>query len=362
MNKARLPFLIAALPGCGLTLIGCASTHEYSASPGKPVMLQSADGRWVVTVHGSLNRLHAAELRQSRWEEILYGPAPPRDMRIRNPHGMCFAHGRLWVCDQGRPAVFAIDLATCKLTGEFDADDGLRCPVDVAADARGRLFVVDSTPGAILVVEPGKESRRLPNPRTDHEFAPAAVIVADEVLYAADRSSQQILRFDLGREEWMEPLSELGDPPLAAPAGLARGADGRMWISDAMTGRLWHEDGEAGTWHAAVERGRRPGELVRPTQMCTTPSGVLAVVDAGQQLVNLYTPKGAFLLSIAATSDWSGFTLPAGIECLPAAPQVLALPMAQPPSAEWIVVSDLLGAESLVWISLETAQDWRGSR
>jgi len=247
--------------------------------------------------------------------------------------------------------VLGIDLGDGKLTRKI-ADGDLRCPVAVAADEAGTIYIADPTSGVFRAT--GDDVQPLPTPPVPIPMEPSAVAVHRSILYVADRANRAVYRYDIASNQWGEPVPTSDVEPLGAPSGLAA-TDGMLYLADAIKGLVYRIplDGKGAT--IAIERGRSPGDVVRPIGLCTTPSGILAVVDAGQQLVNVYDEDGSYVMSLVGSEDGQGFTLPGGIACLPGAPLLIDR-VAEADNREWIAVSDLLGPQGIVLISIRRVQ------
>ena len=114
----------------------------------------------------------------------------------------------------------------------------------------------------------------------------------------------------------------------------------------------------SGHWLRAIGRpGRGAGELIRPKQVCVTPSGLIAVADAGRQSVMLFDAGGRFLPEIGeARGGWHGFTLPMGVTLIDPAKlsglaDVLADAGMESPGA-CILVSDTLSEASVTVLGI----------
>ena len=87
---------------------------------------------------------------------------------------------------------------------------------------------------------------------------------------------------------------------------------------------------------------------MRPIGICTTPSEDIIVADAARQAVVIFDAEGHLMVELhQGTEAWSGWTLPTGLACLSAKPQVMPDGTQQTELGEWVVVSDMLGKNGL---------------
>lgn len=347
--------IAAIVPG------GCAVPQRTTAVRTRPVCIPDEHTVPRVIVYGSLGRLRPDQDQSSPLERFLYGPDAGRILpdRLRNPQGMTLWTDRLLVCDQGVPELVSVDLSTGRRRSWGDADHPPRCPVDVASDTEGNVYVADTTLGAVLLYDAHQRFRgQLVNPAAGPFRAaavrsrPSAVLVRDNTLYVGDVGTHTLARYDLARQRWLVPLVPDRDlPPLVAPVGLCATRDGVILVVEGVGG-IVHRVMPDGQWSRPIGApGRGPGQFVRPKHVCCTPSGLILVTDAGRQSVLVFDPTGRFLLEVAGGPEWPGFTFPAGIVALAsldaeAVMQHMNTNGATQPD-ECVIVSDTLSDASL---------------
>ncbi|RJP40522.1 MAG: hypothetical protein C4547_02640 [Phycisphaerales bacterium] len=390
----RIAPVVALLAGCA------APSREGRFTP--PHSIVGVDDRPIAVVHGDLVRWATTPAaRTPLLERLLYGePAPGRPL-LRNPQGLAVHAGRLFVCDQGLPDVVVIDLQTRQRRPFCAFDDRPPCPVAVAVDDDGRVYVADPTRGAVLAYTPDGELDRVLHPDgqstrqcggstsavtpvtpvPNHEdaapsastpgvpassgdsdagtgaFRPAALACQDGVLYVADAGEGRVFAVDFDAPAWRAfPPPASSEWPLLSPTGIAIGASGEILVADSLVGVI-HRFAPDGAWLGVIgDRGRGPGQFVRVKQIAVTPGGRIAAVDAARQSVLIFDSHGTFAGEIGAV-DAAGrrWTLPAGIAVLsscdwsgppPQADNILAA------EREFLIVSDAMGGPSLTLIEL----------
>jgi sugar lactone lactonase YvrE len=313
-----------------------------------------------VAVYGSLHKHLPAYKPVSALEVFLYGPQETDPHLLRHPQGMTVVGERLLICDQGVPDVVALNLSTGKSESWCDPDHRPRCPVGIAADAGGRVYVSDTTIRAVLVYGPdGKFVEQLEGEAgTTGNFRPCGLLVADGVLYVGNLAARKVDRFDLASGRWLSPFSPPeGAGPLIAPTGLGLTPDGTILVADAVAGVV-HRVSSDGRWAEPLgSRGRGPGSFVRPKQVCCTYAGLILVSDAGRQSVLVFDAEGRYLAEVLGQPDgWGGWTLPMGLVSLPDG-AVRALAAEAPGGGrltgrDCVIVSDSLGKPSLTVLGI----------
>jgi sugar lactone lactonase YvrE len=307
-------------------------------------------------VMDELDQAAEAGRPQSWWHWLVYGPdvGPPL-IGLRNPQGVCVRGDEMLIADQGFPAVLRMGdprAAPTRVSVEPPP-----CPVDVAVDDQGRVFVADTTRRAVLQYSPDGRLERTITPTDGAAYRPASVLFTEGVLYIGDSAGHRVLRFDIDRDAWLEPLgSQIAGPPPIAPVGLARTESGELVIVDAVTGliRLWNE--QNGAVRDLGRTGRGPCEFVRPMHVATA-GDLVFVTDAAKQSVIVLDLAGECLAEIGASPDDDAkFSLPSGIAKVPDGwHEALADVTGREPGcavSQWLIVTDALGETPLRWIGV----------
>jgi hypothetical protein len=307
-----------------------------------------------VVAYGALGKFVPNFAPTPALDEFLYGPTESPGLLLRNPQGLTPLGTQLLVCDQGYPAIMGIDLASGRSAAWEDSSHGPRCPVAIAAGDE-RVYVADTTRRAVLVYQSdGKFVEMLtPGAEGDRGFRPCSLAIGRGVLYVGNLAGRRVDRWDLAGHAWLPPLAApTGGLRPVAPTGLAITSDAVLLIADSVQGRVFRATVD-GKWLDPIGRpGRLEGEFVRPKQVAVTPSGLIAVSDAGRQSLMLFAANGDYIAEIAGRDrNWPGFTLPMGVLALPAnglAPLLVeGRPAPEPRPDEWLIVSDTLSAASL---------------
>jgi DNA-binding beta-propeller fold protein YncE len=142
---------------------------------------------------------------------------------------------------------------------------------------------------------------------------PASVLPErDGSLWVAAYGSNEVVRLDVNgivRYRERGPLAGF-DRPFA----LARGLDGRIYVSEFRGGRISILDA-SGRWLSHIgSKGLNPGQLSGPASLAVDDEGYLYAVEFGNRRISKFDPDGAFINVFGAKSaEFPGFLAPSGI-------------------------------------------------
>jgi DNA-binding beta-propeller fold protein YncE len=124
--------------------------------------------------------------------------------------------------------------------------------------------------------------------------------------------SNEIVRIDVNgiiRERRRGPFNGFD-----RPYDIARGVDGRLYVSEYRGGRVSILDSR-GNWLAYVgSRGLGAGQFIGPQNLTIDEDGYLYVVDYGNRRISKFDPDGVFIISFALKSaGFPGLLSPTGI-------------------------------------------------
>jgi len=142
---------------------------------------------------------------------------------------------------------------------------------------------------------------------------PVSVLAnSDGSVWMVAYGSNEIIRVDVNgiiRDRRRGPINGFD-----RPYDLARGLDGRMYLSEYRGSRISVLDSN-GNWLFYIgSRGLKPGELVGPQHLTIDDDGYLYAVDYGNRRISKYDPDGAYILSFGyRSSGFPGMLSPTGI-------------------------------------------------
>jgi YVTN family beta-propeller protein len=173
-------------------------------------------------------------------------------------------------------------------------------PAVVAADARGRLYVSHPDGHAITVIEPDGALRSLP-------FAgqPFGLAVGPDghALYVGDWAGRRVVRLSPATGALMGAVAVGSDP-----AGLAFGADGRLYVAERESRSVAVIDTGRMERVAGLQVGDGPFALAHdPVRqrlyVADVRSNDVAVIDAAAERVLARVPVGASPYGVAVSAD-----------------------------------------------------------
>lgn len=160
------------------------------------------------------------------------------------------------------------------------------------------------------------ESGRYPGTNDDIILyrQPSSIFALDDgSIWLAAYGSNEIVKIDVNgiiRQRLRGPINGFD-----RPYDVARGPDGRLYVSEYRGGRISVLSPE-GTWLSYIgSKGREDGNLVGPQNLCIDADGYIYVVDYGNGRITKFGPDGQFLLSFGSQriGDFPGLRSPTGI-------------------------------------------------
>ncbi|MDP4299111.1 NHL repeat-containing protein [Leptothrix discophora] len=262
--------------------------------------------------------------RVGRWIAGLDG-ADEAPLQLQRPSAVSGdAHGRIYVSDAARRAVFVFDLAGGTLALWERAGPGLNwvSPVGLAPGPDGTLDVADAELGWVVRLDARGEPRGQIGRGLLQRPTGLARDPASGRLYVADTRAHDIKVFDAaGRLE--RTLGGPGSAPgrFNAPTHLAL-ADGLLYVTDSLNARVQVLRAADGAPLRQIgSRGLVLGQLVRPKGLAVDGAGRIHVVESYHDTVLVYDDQGRLLLPIGPASasmpPVARFLLPAGIWVAP---------------------------------------------
>ena len=159
------------------------------------------------------------------------------------------------------------------------------------------------------------DAGRYPGRNGEYELyrQPSSVLPnEDGSAWVVANGSNEIVRIDVNgliRDRKRGPLNGFD-----RPYDIARGADGRFYVSEFWGGRISVLDNQ-GNWIAYIgSKGLDDGKLLGPQNLTLDEEGYLYVVDYGNHRISKFHPDGTFIVSFGYKSRFfPGFLNPTGI-------------------------------------------------
>jgi len=309
-------YSVLLLGCCMLTLAGCAAKVDglFQADPAVtltwPLPPDAPRIRFFRAVTGPEDfRREGESSRVMRW---IVGE-DDRELPLRAPYGITAdGQGRVWVADPEAHAVHVFDLAGRQADYLLAAGDELFVsPVGLAYDARRQwLYVADSGLNRVFVLD--RKGRLLGTRVPKQGFARPGGLALDDSgrLYVTDAVAGRIEIFSSEGES----VGQLGEGVLYRPANIALDRAGQIYVTDSLNFRIvvFAADGTVVKTFGSI--GDRPGYFARPRGIAVDSEGHIYVSDAAFDNIQIFDLAGNLLLFWGGAGNAPGkFNLPAGL-------------------------------------------------
>jgi len=282
--------LLASFAGMWL-FAGCASQRGgpppafYPPSPAPPRV------QYLRSYSGS-DDLHT---RDAFLTFLIGKPAPDR---IGKPYGLAMWDSKIYVCDTQLNAIRVFDLKKQRI-GMFAPSGGgaLKKPLNISIDHDGTTYVADTVRGQVIIYRSNGECLAvIGGPK---EMKPVDVALSSDRFMVSDMKNHQVKVFDKTTHALLfavprEPQND--SEKLFAPANVAVGPDGSIYVSDMGAFRVQKYDAMGKYLVTLGRHGDMPGEFARPKGVAVSKSGYVFAVDAAAQSVQVFDQAGKLLM------------------------------------------------------------------
>jgi len=235
------------------------------------------------------------------------------ELPLRAPYGVTAdGEGRVWAADPEAHAVHVFDLVERRADYLLTAGEQLLVsPVGVAYDPKRKwLYVSDTGLNQVFVLD--RKGRLLGTRAPEQGFGRPAGMALDRdgKLYVADALRGRIEVFSPEGE----PLRVFGEGTLYRPANLAVDAAGQVFVVDSLNFRIvvFGSEGEVRATIGAIGDG--PGSFARPRGVAVDSQGHIYVSDAAFDNIQIFDMAGNLLLFWGGAGAEPGkFNMPAGL-------------------------------------------------
>jgi sugar lactone lactonase YvrE len=309
---------LAALVLSALAAAGCARGpgHPWRAAETEvvwPPPPEPARVRYLgVITSGELNRFRDGGFPLLR---LLFGA--PR-LELGRPHGLAADATTLAIADSARRVVHLLDLEGGRHRAIRGAGEtAFQCPIGVATDGAGGVFVADSALARVFHFSTGGDLRG----EADAEFIRPAGLAYDPTrrrLHVVDAGAHEVFTFETseGKLRLVRTLGGRGDEAgsFNFPTHAAADGEGTLYVSDSLNHRIqiFGPDGQPrGSFGRA---GDGTGDFAKAKGVAVDSDGHIYVADSLYDVVQIFDPDGRLLLVVGGSGHTEGLLwLPTGV-------------------------------------------------
>ena len=244
----------------------------------------------------------------------------PDEMAIRKPMGLAVddRDGWLAVADPADSVVHIFHEARRR----YHVISGvgkrlLQQPIAVASDGRGNLYIADTEHRQVHALNGiGKLRRSYGDADTLQRPTGIAVDVQRNRLYVADTPAHVVRIFNLGSGALVGSIGQRGmlDGEFNYPNFLTLDRHGRLYVTNALNGRIQIFDSEGRFVRSISQRGDGSGDLSAPKGVALDSDGNAYVADARFDNIQIFDRAGRLLLFFGDSGQDAGrFWLPTGV-------------------------------------------------
>jgi DNA-binding beta-propeller fold protein YncE len=226
--------------------------------------------------------------------------------------------GRIFVVSAQKATVFILDKEkrqVLRLRGERGIF--FKTPLGVAVDSKDNFFVSD--PFLRMVVRFGPTGHITGSIGSDTGMMNPTFLALDEVrrrLYVVDSKLHQVLVYNLDTLQLEQKVGKRGEKngEFNFPVGIAVGPDGTFAVTDTGSCSVQLFTPEYKFVRRFGQQGPRPGDFVRPKGVAIDREGHIWVVDAAFSNFQIFDATGHVLMFVGNAGSQPGdFNLPMGI-------------------------------------------------
>ncbi len=274
----------------------------------RPTDVYAEDSAYVYVTDAAQGRILVRDRnrRALRTLAVPAGAAPARPMGIGGD-----GRGRIYVTDPPNRRVVVLE-RDGRFVRAFGGRGVLLNPVDVAVDtAAGLAWVADSHLHQVLAFDSeGRCVRALGLANGDANAKPVEHETPET---PEERSLAEVHRAAAGSRDVRENRGA-GPGEFLFPCGVAVAADGTLFVSDGLNGRVQVFARDGAFRREFGHLGDVPGTFARPKGISLDRDGNAYVVDAAFNNVQMFDPEGRLLLAFGAFGSGPGeLWLPLGV-------------------------------------------------
>jgi len=239
------------------------------------------------------------------------------EVNLLTPHGISADRMTLALADSGTAVVHLLDLTS----GDYRAVESvektrLQCPIGVAADGEGGVFVSDAVLRRVFHLS--RSGRLIREVAGDFQRPTGVAYDASRRrLYVVDTPAHSVLVFqeEAGGYSLLRRLGGRGQERGAFnfPTHLSLAANGNLYVTDSLNFRVQVFTPDGASLQSFGRPGDGTGDFGTAKGVAVDSEGHIYVVDSLFDVVQVFDESGRFLLSFAGTGREAGeLWLPTG--------------------------------------------------
>ena len=181
--------------------------------------------------------------------------------------------------------------------GRSFGSDELREPLAIAVDQRHFIYIADAMAGKVFRFDSGGGSLEFEQPSSALDIYPIDLAVEGSIIYILDYTQNRVLRYDY-RGAFLDVYISFDEFEMMIPVSFTAGDGGRFITTDIETHSVT-------IWTPLLqfelqlgEFGWAEGSFDGPRKVASLSDGGMAVVESGNQRVQILSSSGRFERSI----------------------------------------------------------------
>lgn len=256
------------------------------------------------------------EKKKSKFFKFVVGDKDEKPRGIRKAYGVDMIDGVIYVCDSGGSSVVTLNLKTRTLGYLGTKGSGkLIKPINLAIDKTDKLlYVADVGRKQILCYTLGGKVKKFYG-KLDQFTKPVDVDITRDKLYVCDVGKHQVLVLDKKEGKILYSIGKAGskEGELYHPTNIHIRND-RLYVSDTTNFRIQIFDLEGKFLATFGKIGDLPGTFTRPKGVAVDREGIIYVVDAAFENVQVFDQQYRLLLFMLGPGyERHNINLPAGV-------------------------------------------------
>ncbi|MHC1706617.1 MAG: hypothetical protein AB9842_03730 [Bacteroidales bacterium] len=246
--------------------------------------------QYLTTINGSLD----VTGKRNAFTRFVLGEVKP--LPIVKPYGIALHQGKMYVCDASISGLEIIDFQNNTFNYFIPRGRGqLKMPVNCTVDPEGLLYVADAARRQIVVFNPQGEYLNAFGEANDAK--PTDVGIYGDKIWVPDADHFQVKVYQKGTYQYLFSFPDSLDPEkrLFQPINICVSPE-RIYVTDFGDFKVKSFSHTGDFMQSVGGFGNSFGQFVRPKGIDVDKDGILYVVDAGFENVQMFNKEGQLLM------------------------------------------------------------------